>query len=133
MTLGAHIKKLILDPDLTLYTLTSVCIFSILFSIQSLCPSKGNLFNNQEVFQFIIISFILMTLMLDSGMILKGEIRCWSLLGIKGLTVTEIQKEAREHFKVAQISNKKLLGTGNNTDLYYTLTNFQVHIYNKNH
>ena len=44
-----------------------------------------------------------------------------------------MQKGAREHFKVAQINNKKLLGTGNNTDLYYTLTNFQVHIYNKNH
>ena len=33
------------------------------------------LFNNQEVLQLIIISFILMTLMLDLGMTLKGEIR----------------------------------------------------------
>ena len=47
--------------------------------------AKENLFNNQEVLQLIIISFILMTLMLDSWMILKGEIKCQSLLGIKGL------------------------------------------------
>ena len=32
-------------------------------------------FNNQEVLQLIIISFILMTLMFEPGMILKGEIR----------------------------------------------------------
>ena len=42
----------------------------------SLCAGKENLFNNQEVPQFIIIAFILMTLMFDSGEILKGEIRC---------------------------------------------------------
>ena len=29
-------------------------------------------------------------LMLDSGMILKGEIRCWSLSGIEGLTTVHI-------------------------------------------
>ena len=34
-----------------------------------------NLFNNQEVLQLIIISFILMTLMHDLEMILKEEIR----------------------------------------------------------
>ena len=27
--------------------------------------------------------FILMTLMCDSGVIMSGEIRCWSLLGVK--------------------------------------------------
>ena len=32
-----------------------------------------------------IISFILMTLMFDSGVMLLGENRCWSLLGVKGL------------------------------------------------
>ena len=34
------------------------------------CAGKENLFNNQEFLQLIIISFILMTLMLDLGMIL---------------------------------------------------------------
>ena len=62
--------------SLTLYTLTSVCIFSILSSMHFLCAGKENLFNNQGVLQLIIISFILMTLMFDSGMILKREIRC---------------------------------------------------------
>ena len=32
-----------------------------------------------------IIYFILMTSMCDSVVILKGEIRCWSLLGVRGL------------------------------------------------
>ena len=34
----------------------------------------------------------------------------------------EIKSKEREHFKAAQISNKKLVGTGNNTDLHCTLT-----------
>ena len=42
----------------------------------------------QELLQLVIISFILMTLMFDSGVILKGEIRCLSLSGIKGLNNT---------------------------------------------
>ena len=33
----------------------------------------------------VIISFILMILRNDSAVLLKGEIRCWSLLGFKGL------------------------------------------------
>ena len=41
------------------------------------------MFNNQEVLLLIIISFILMTLMSDLGMILKGEIKYKSLSGIK--------------------------------------------------
>ena len=50
----------------------------------SKCAGKENLFNNQEVLRLIIVFFILMTIMFDSGMILKGEIRCQSVLGIKG-------------------------------------------------
>ena len=41
----------------------------------SWCAGKENLFNNEEVLQLTIISFILMTLVLDLGMISKGEIR----------------------------------------------------------
>ena len=44
-----------------------------------------NLFNNQELLGFVIISLILMTLMCDSGVIQLGEIRCASLSGVKGL------------------------------------------------
>ena len=60
--------------SLTLYNLTLVCIFSILSSIHFLMCWQGES-NNQEVLQLVIISFFLMTLMLDLGMILKGEIR----------------------------------------------------------
>ena len=44
-----------------------------------------NLFNNQEFYTLLVISLILVTLMFDSGVILKGEIWSWSLLGVKGL------------------------------------------------
>ena len=37
-----------------------------------------------------IISFFLLTLMFDSGVILSGEIRCWPLLGVKGLNMKDI-------------------------------------------
>ena len=37
----------------------------------------------RELLHLVIISFILITLMCDSGVILLGEIRCWSLLGVK--------------------------------------------------
>ena len=37
-----------------------------------------------------IIFFFLVTLMFDSGVILSGEIRCWSLLGVKGLNMKDL-------------------------------------------
>ena len=46
---------------------------------------KENLSNNQEFLKFVITSFILMTLMNDSAMILLGDIRCLSLEKVKGL------------------------------------------------
>ena len=55
---------------LTLYNLTSVCIFSILFSINFFTCWQGEFFDNQELLYLVIISFILMTLMFDSGVIL---------------------------------------------------------------
>ena len=51
----------------------------------NLTESKENLYNNQQLLQLVIISFIFVTLMFDSGVILLGEIRCLSLLGCKGL------------------------------------------------
>ena len=51
----------------------------------SLCAGRENLFDNQEVLQLITISFILITLLFDLGVILKGEIRCKLLSGVKGL------------------------------------------------
>ena len=46
----------------------------------------GEFVYQSKALSSVIISFILMTLMCDSGVILWGEIRCWSLLGFKGLT-----------------------------------------------
>ena len=54
---------------LTLYTLTSVYLFSILFSKYFLRFWYENLLNNQELREFII-SFILVTLLFDLGLIL---------------------------------------------------------------
>ena len=45
-----------------------------------------NLSNNQELLYLVISFFILLTLMCDSGGVWKGEVRGWSLLGVKGLT-----------------------------------------------
>ena len=74
--------------SLTLYIPHAYSPYCVLYI--SLCAGKENLFNNQEVLQLIIISFILMTLMCDSGVILKGEIRCQSLSGIKVLLTVHI-------------------------------------------
>ena len=67
---------------------TSVCKFSLLFPTHFPWHLKENLSNNQELLEFVIISFILPTLILfDPGVILLEEIRCLSLGGVlKGLT-----------------------------------------------
>ena len=41
--------------------------------------------NNQEQLELAIISLILVTLMLDLGVIFLGEIRCQSILAVKEL------------------------------------------------
>ena len=43
--------------------------------------TRGNVFKNQELYKLLIIFLILETLEFDSGVILLGEIRSWSLLG----------------------------------------------------
>ena len=49
-----------LPKCLTLYTLTSVCIFSLLFFIVSLSADMENLFIKQELLKKVIISLTLM-------------------------------------------------------------------------
>ena len=63
-------------------TLISVCIFLIMFLYISYGADKENLFNNQELLLLVVISFILVPLIFDSGGILQEEIRC--LLHNKG-------------------------------------------------
>ena len=59
-----------LHPNISMYILHTV-----LYTFPPYV-GKENLINNLEVLQSIVISFILMTLMFDSGVILWGEIRC---------------------------------------------------------
>ena len=60
---------------LTLYTLASVCIFSTLFFIYfQRCWHEEFVFRSKVVF-LVIIPFVLMTLMCDSGLILQEKIR----------------------------------------------------------
>ena len=54
-------------------TLISVCIFFIMFLYISYGADKENLFNNQELLLLVVISFILVPLIFDSGVILQGE------------------------------------------------------------
>ena len=49
-------------------------LLTVLYTL--LGADMENLFNNQELLYFVIISYILLTLMFDSGVILWGEIRC---------------------------------------------------------
>ena len=62
----------------------------------------------QELLQLVIISFILMTLMFDSGVILKGEIRCLSLSGIKGLNNTRCFQSPKVILKKFKLLNLTL-------------------------
>ena len=45
------------------------------------------MYKNQELYKLGIISLILVTLMFDSRVMLQGEIRSWSLVGVKGLKI----------------------------------------------
>ena len=47
---------------------------------------KEHLSNNQELLGWVVISYILITLLLDSVVIKQREISHWSLSGVKGLT-----------------------------------------------
>ena len=53
-----------------------------MFSIDRYGTDQENLFNNQQLLSWLVISFILITLIFDSVVIMYREIRCWSLLGI---------------------------------------------------
>ena len=55
--------------SITLYTLTSVCIFSTLLLYISQAANKENMFHNQKRLKLMMISCILVTLMFESGVI----------------------------------------------------------------
>ena len=49
----------------------------------SYCAGKENLFNNQEFLQLIVISFVLVTWMFDSEVILKDKLNACHSQGLK--------------------------------------------------
>ena len=65
-----RVNKLFFNSSLTLFYLTSGCIFPILLFRHFLIANNENLGKNQELLQLVIISLILVTLMNDSGVIL---------------------------------------------------------------
>ena len=56
-----------------------------LLSLRSSLTLKDSLSNNKKFVEFVIISFILTTVIIDPRVVMKGEIRCPSLSGVKGL------------------------------------------------
>ena len=71
--------KILLNPKIGI-------IFSLLFSIHSLWYGQGE-FVQQSQASLVVDHFpYSRCLYVDSTVILKGEIRCQSLLGVKGLT-----------------------------------------------
>ena len=64
-------------PNISMHILHTVLYT---FPCKSTVTYRENLFNNQKVFELVIISFFLMTVTHDSGVILYVEIRCWTLL-----------------------------------------------------
>ena len=84
-----HIYKRL--PDV-FYPLHPNISMHILYTVLYTFPNglARRIFSIIQGLQLIVISFILMTLMFDSGVILKGEIRCQSLSGMKVLTTVHI-------------------------------------------
>ena len=67
-------------PNICIQYISLYCSLYIFYGV-----CRENLSNNQELLEFPIISLILLNSMFDLGVILLGEIRCLSLLGVKGL------------------------------------------------
>ena len=66
--------------------LKSTCISFILFSIYFQWIWKWKFVKQSRVLKLMIFSFVLVTFLFYSGLILWGEIRCKSILEFKGLT-----------------------------------------------
>ena len=59
-------------------------LHTVLYTFPEVLTKRIYVIINSNFIQMVIISFILMTVMFDSGVILLGENKCWSLLGVKG-------------------------------------------------
>ena len=68
-------------------TLRSRFEFSFVAPIHFLQKQWGEVDKNQANSSCVIMSIILMTTLFYKALILRGEIWCWSLLGLKGLSI----------------------------------------------
>ena len=64
---------------MTPYSLAPAQIFSTLFSTHTVWYCQGNLFDNQKLYNLMIIFFIPMILMFGSAVIRWGEVKCQTL------------------------------------------------------
>ena len=64
-----------------------------MFSVDRYGTDQENLFNNQQLLSWLVISFILITLIFDSVVIMYREIRCWSLLVINEVFMVTSQSK----------------------------------------
>ena len=71
-------------------------LHTVLYTFPKVLRSRIYLFNNQDLLKLVIISFILVTSMCDSEVIMLGEIiiRCLSCSGIKGLSKPLLSTES---------------------------------------
>ena len=94
---------------INLYTLTSECIFSILFSIHFLRCWQGE-FVEQSGVSLVVDHFLdSHDLNVQFRVILWGEIRCQSLLGVKGLAKFKLARFYRTIFFVNEFSNNETI------------------------
>lgn len=63
-----------IHPNISMHILLTIRYKFSKIRIRRIC------LKNLELFQLVIMIFILVTLKCDSGMVARGEIRCWSLL-----------------------------------------------------
>ena len=59
---------------------------TVLYTLFCFGTSKEKLFTDQDILSLVIVFFILVTCQFDSDR-LRGEIRFWSLLGVKGISL----------------------------------------------
>ena len=110
---GLHVKTVCsfifnicsLQWALILYTQTSVCIFSILLSKEILWCWQGE-FDTQELLKLVIISFIHMTWICDSGVILLGGLKrhtvdcCSSIFNRCSILITNAMKRCGNNVRL---------------------------------
>ena len=71
-----------------------------------------NLFNNQELLDWVFIVYFLITSMFDSVVVMCREIRCWSFSGVKGWDSCHERTHLRcKNFSVSRHKSKKKLST----------------------